>query len=68
MLVALAMGAGEVSVFGRRGEALETLTTLDPRVTIGSESGEFDLLLECTGGDDISRTEALIGRLIPASP
>ena len=65
VLVALAMGAGEVSVFGRRSEILKTLTTLDPRVTIGSESGELDLLLECTGGDDVSRTEALIGRLRP---
>lgn len=63
VLVALAMGAGEVSVFGRRAEILETLTTLDPRVTVGGESGEFDLLLECSGGDDVAPTEALIGRL-----
>ena len=63
VLVALAVGAGEISVFGRRSEILERLADLDPRVTVGGDVGEFDLVLACAGGSDTRRTEALIARL-----
>ncbi len=63
VLVALAMGAGEVAACGRRPHIIETLTGLDPRVTAGDGDDRFDVVLECSGGPDTARTEALIGRL-----
>jgi D-arabinose 1-dehydrogenase-like Zn-dependent alcohol dehydrogenase len=39
VLIALALGAGEISVFGRRSEILEQLAGLDPRVTVGGDEG-----------------------------
>ena len=63
VLTALALGAGEISVFGRRNEILKQLADLDPRVTVGGDEGEFELVLECSGGNDPTRTEALIADL-----
>jgi len=63
VLVALAMGAGEVAVFGRRQAVIDDLTRLDPRVTVGDWQREHDLFLECSGGPDTGRTEALVGQL-----
>lgn len=63
VLVAMAVGASEISVFGRRSEILEQLADLDPRVTVGGDASEFDLVLECVSGNDTTRTEALIAQL-----
>ena len=62
----LALGAGEVQVFGRRSAVLDQLTTLDTaRVRVGATSGkdEVDMVLDAAGGGDGLVTEALIGRL-----
>jgi D-arabinose 1-dehydrogenase-like Zn-dependent alcohol dehydrogenase len=63
VLIALALGAGEISVFGRRSEILEQLAGLDPRVTVGGDEGEFELVLDCSGGNNATQSEALIARL-----
>ena len=63
VLTALAIGAGEISVFGRRSEVLEELADVDPRVMRGGDEGEYELVLECSGGNDTTRTEALIADL-----
>jgi len=63
VLTALALGAGEISIYGRRCEILDQLVDLDPRVKLGRVEDEFDFVLECAGGSDSSKTEALIAKL-----
>ena len=63
VLTALALGAGEVSLFGRRKAILQDLADLDRRVILGRDEDEFDFVLDCAGGGSTGRTETLIGRL-----
>lgn len=66
VVLALALGAREVLVFGRRQTILDQLVSLDPaRVTIGAiDDGTLvDLVLDCSSGSDASVTEALTARL-----
>lgn len=64
--LALALGAAEVQVVGRRTAVLDQLIALDPaRVRVGAadENGKINMALDCAGGGDSSVTEVLIGRL-----
>lgn len=64
--LALAIGADDVEIFGRRSAILQELVALDPaRVRIGdvSDTGPLDMVLDCAGGDDTTTTVALIARL-----
>jgi len=63
VLVALAMGAGEVVVSGRRSHIVEELAALDRRVLPDDGDREIDLVLECSAGPDTGRTAAYLGRL-----
>lgn len=66
VLLALALEAGEVQIFGRRTEILADLLRLDPaRVRVGDPDGDtaFDMVLDCAGGDETGVTEVLLGRL-----
>ncbi|QFT81986.1 Alcohol dehydrogenase [Roseovarius sp. THAF27] len=64
--VALALGAAEVQVFGRREGVLQNLVALDPeRVRIGdpTDGAKIDMLLDCASGETTQVTESLISRL-----
>jgi alcohol dehydrogenase len=63
VLTALALGAGEISVFGRRNEILKQLANLDQRVIVGGDEDDVDFILECSGGNDTTRTKSLIAGL-----
>ncbi|OXY83190.1 alcohol dehydrogenase catalytic domain-containing protein [Oceanimonas doudoroffii] len=64
-MMALALGAGEVQLFGRREPVLEEIQSISPRCKIGKceDSRPIDLLIDCAGGDNTALTEQLIGRL-----
>ena len=66
VLLALALGADKIRVFGRNKIALKQLVALDPtRIEIGDAEAidPIDMLLECSGGDQTSVSEMLVGRL-----
>lgn len=66
VVLALALGAAEIIVFGRRSGHLEELAALDAaRVRIGDTAVEprFDMVLDCAGGGDTAMQAALIARL-----
>lgn len=64
--LALALGAGQIQIFGRRPERLAELVALAPgRVSIGDPGGRqgFDLILDCAAGDDSRTSASLVTRL-----
>jgi len=63
VLTALAMGAGEIVIAGRRTGILQELAAVDPRVTVDDGSREIDLVLECAAGAATGRTAAYLDRL-----
>lgn len=66
VVLALAMGAAEVRIFGRRPAVLAQLSALDPRrIGIGMprDDAPFDLVLDCAGGQGGAASAALAARL-----
>lgn len=63
-LVALAIGASEVQLFGRREGIVREIASVDPRLRIGTGgSSEFDFLLDCTSGASADGLASLLQRL-----
>ncbi|AVA21320.1 hypothetical protein [Rhizobium sp. NXC24] len=65
MLVALAIGASQVRLIGRRTNLLHELAGLDRRIVV-EEAGDktpIDFVLDCSGGEDVAKTETLAERL-----
>lgn len=64
-LLALALGAAEVRLHGRRLAVMEEIAVLSPRLAIVADSDDapIDMLLDCAGGEDVTTTEALVSRL-----
>lgn len=66
VVLALALGAAEIVIFGRREDRLSELAALDPaRVRVGhvEEGLRYDLVLDCAAGPDSGTSAALIARL-----
>ena len=64
-MVALALGAAQVRLVGRRTLVLSELAALDKRLVVeqhGDTTG-VDLVLDCASGSDATATEALSQRL-----
>ena len=64
--IALALGAAEVLITGRRASILESLVALDRSRVHVCDPGEdcpIDMLLDCAGGSGVKTTGALIARL-----
>lgn len=64
-LLAVAMGASQVRLVGRRARVLAEVAALDPRfvVEMAGDSTPIDLAIDCAGGDDTGPTVALAARL-----
>lgn len=64
-LVALAIGASEVRLVGRRADVLQQVASLDRRLVIESaqDATPLDFILDCAGGDNVDTTVALSERL-----
>lgn len=64
-LVALAIGASEVRLIGRRKDVLAEVAALDPRISVEDvgDTTPLDFVLDCAGGDNTAITEALAERL-----
>lgn len=65
VVLALALGAAEVHVVGRRRARLSELVALDPaRVFVAAEGGApYDLVLDCAGGSDSTPSARLVAQL-----
>lgn len=64
-LVALALGAAEVRLVGRRTAVMAEVAALDSRIVV-EKSGDgtsLDFILDCAGGGNVGTTSGLIGRL-----
>lgn len=64
--LALALGAAEITIFGRRNDRLSELVALDSaRVRIGriEDDRHYDLVLDCAAGPDSGISAALIAQL-----
>lgn len=63
--VALALGAAEVRLFGRRQDTLDQVARTDPRLRADADADEpgLDFVLDCSGGDSVGTTMRLIGAL-----
>lgn len=64
-VVALAIGAGEVRLVGRRLSRLEEIRALDKRMVVEAPDDRtpLDFVLDCAGGGDVSPTIGLCERL-----
>lgn len=64
-LVALAIGAAEVRLVGRRRAVLDALAARDRRLVVegAGDEGPLDFVLDCAGGADPAPTAALAERL-----
>lgn len=64
-LVALAIGASEIRLIGRRTTILHELAGLDRRVVVEApgDKSPIDFALDCSGGEDVATTELLAERL-----
>jgi D-arabinose 1-dehydrogenase-like Zn-dependent alcohol dehydrogenase len=65
VFVALAIGAAQVRLVGRRTDVLNEVAALDPRIVVEApgESTPLDFVLDCAGGDDTGPSVALTERL-----
>ena len=64
-LVAVAIGAANVRLVGRRKDVLAELATLNPRITVETDDDAtpLDFVLDCAGGEDTGPTINLTERL-----
>lgn len=64
-VVAMAIGAAEVRLVGRRTSILSEVARLDKRLVVeaSNDPTPLDFVLDCAGGDDTSATVALVERL-----
>lgn len=64
-LVALAIGAAEVRLVGRRAAVLNEVAALDRRLVVEAEGDDtpLDFVLDCSGGSNAATTVDLIERL-----
>lgn len=66
VVLALALGAAEIHVFGRNADRMAEIVALDPaRVSPGSSGSDavFDLMLDCASGAAGETSSALVSRL-----
>jgi threonine dehydrogenase-like Zn-dependent dehydrogenase len=64
-LVAVAIGAAQVRLIGRRTAVLEEVAATNARLVVEQpgDTTPVDLVIDCAGGNDTTVTEALAGRL-----
>lgn len=64
-VVALAIGASEIRLIGRRPSLLKELQALDKRIVIETPEDRtpLDFVLDCAGGNEVSSTVSLCERL-----